>query len=149
MDTLALACSLLALLMATGALWKVRQVQKAHEEQMAASLAALLDEWEDENRRFVEELERLQRQWMQEMARTASPSAAPSGSTSANEPEPPLTEARVEHPTTSTFQQLLQEVLDMKKAGKTEAEIARQMNRGVGEIQFILQSAAFQKKNQT
>jgi hypothetical protein len=149
-ESLALMFSLLALLIALWALLKVQKEKKAHEEQMAASLEALLDEWEAENRRFVDDLERLQRQLLRQMRTAEEPAAG--GSVV---PPPvfdaggPVPEKPAEAPTASTFQKLLEEVLAMKKEGKTDSEIARQMNRGVGEIQFILQSAAFQKKNRT
>jgi len=140
----ALLVSLLALSIALWAWRKAHRVAHEYEEQMAASLTALLDEWENENRRFVEELERLQRQWVRSVEAASPPAAEtvrPTPTDNRAEAEP-----AGEEPPASPFQKLLEEVLELKKAGKTDAEIARQMNRGVGEIQFILQSAAFQQK---
>jgi len=148
-ELLSLALSGLALLIALWALWKVAELKRDYEERMANALATLLDEWENENRRFMSELEKLHQQLLQQLHTAERSSlhgttAPPVIQTTVPEPEKPSTP-----PPASTFQKLLEEVLAMKKEGKTEAEIARLMNRGVGEIQFILQSAAFQKKNRT
>jgi len=149
-NLLALAISVLALLIAIWALWKAHKVKKHHDEQMADTLVSILDEWEQENRRFMKELEEVQQQLLQRLRASESSSIVGPVSVPAemhtvvSEPEKPTAPSPP-----STFQKLLEEVLAMKKEGKSEAEIARQMNRGIGEIRFILQSAAFQKQKRT
>lgn len=147
MEQWAFVFSLLALLISAAAYLRVQKEFKVHEQKVAASLETALDELEAENRQFIEALQNLQQETLrqQEKKKDEPPLPHPGQfqETAAKQ------ETGVQQGTASTFQTLLKEVLAMKQQGRSDAEIARQMNRGVGEIQFILQSAAYQQKKQS
>lgn len=147
MEQLTLIFSLLALLISVAAYFRVQKEFKVHEQKVAASLETVLDELEAENRRFIQALQNLHQETLRQQEETQD--APPPSHLSQYQETAGQQETITEQGTASTFQHLLKEVLAMKQQGKSDAEIARQMNRGVGEIQFILQSAAYQQRKRT
>lgn len=152
MQSFALIFSLLALLISVITYYRVKQEIRLHEQNVAAALEAALDELEAENRRFIEELQTLHQEFHQQYRNKDEPrfpDLHPSTATTVEQVTNAHQEAVKSQDTVSTFQALLEEVLAMKRQGRSEVEIARQMNRGVCEIQFILQSAAYQQKKRS
>jgi len=147
MEQLTLIFSLLALLISVAAYFRVQKGFKVHEQKVAASLETVLDELEAENRQFIQALQNLHQETLRQQEETQD--APPPSHLSQYQETAGQQKTITEQGTASTFQHLLKEVLAMKQQGKSDAEIARQMNRGVGEIQFILQSAAYQQRRRT